>query len=61
MADDPILAPRGTSPAAASRPETPLDRGYHTYEANPAPWWMALIWVAFLLFAVVYLIRNLIE
>jgi len=59
---EPITAPRSASPATASRPDTPLDSGrYHIYETNPAPWWIALLWGAFFVFAVTYLIANLIE
>jgi hypothetical protein len=64
MADDrsPVVAPQGASPARASDPTRDLDDGrYHIYEANPVPWWVALVWVAFLAFGVVYLIRNLME
>jgi len=58
----PILAPRGESPAVASRPDNGLERGgYHIYESNPAPWWVGLAWAAFFVFAVTYLIVNLIE
>jgi len=63
VADDrsPIVAPRGASPAAASDPATPHEDGrWHIYEANPVPWWVALAWLAFIAFAIVYLIRNLI-
>ncbi len=59
---EPILAPRGASPAAASRPDAPLEDGrWHVYEANPAPWWIGLMWLAFFGFAIVYLIVNLLE
>lgn len=57
----PVLAPLGASAAEASRPETQLDERYHIYESNPAPWWIGLLWVAYLIFGVVYLIVNLIE
>jgi hypothetical protein len=58
----PLLAPRGASPAEASRPDQALDaERYHTYESNPVPWWVTLIWVSFFVFGIVYLIRNLIE
>lgn len=61
-AGGPILAPRGESPAVASRPDNGLERGgYHIYESNPAPWWVGLVWAAFFVFAVTYLIVNLIE
>ena len=56
----PILAPQGESPAEASRPDTQLEDGrYHIYESNPAPWWIALLWVVYLIFGVTYLILNL--
>jgi hypothetical protein len=58
---DPILAPRGASPAVASQPDRELDHAYHGYEANPAPWWIALLWIAFLLGGATYLVRNLME
>ncbi|HXJ36861.1 MAG TPA: hypothetical protein VMS22_22725 [Candidatus Eisenbacteria bacterium] len=58
---DPILAPPGASPAIASRPDTELDHRHHTYEANPAPWWMAIVWIVFLIGGAVYLVVNLIE
>ena len=57
----PVLAPLGASAAEASHPETQLDERYHIYESNPAPWWIGLLWVAYLIFGVVYLIVNLIE
>jgi hypothetical protein len=57
----PILAPSGSSPAQASRPDTPLDDRYHIYESNPAPWWIALLWLAFLVCGAAYLIVNLLE
>jgi hypothetical protein len=57
----PVLAPPGASAAEASRPETQLDERYHIYESNPAPWWIGLLWAAYLIFGVVYLIVNLLE
>lgn len=40
--------------------EQPQQPGrYHAYESNPVPWWIALLWVSFLLFGVIYLIVNL--
>jgi hypothetical protein len=60
MAEEPVVAPRGASPAAASRPDPqPEDGRYHIYEANPAPWWIALLWLGFFAFALVYLITSL--
>ena len=32
---------------------------YHIYESNPVPWWIAILWVAFFIFAVIYLFQNL--
>ncbi len=55
----PILTPTGASPAEASRPDTELDEAHHTYESHPAPWWIALLWLAFFIFGAVYLIVNL--
>ena len=62
MADliDPILAPAGDSPALASDPGQELDERYHAYESNPAPWWMAVVWVTFLVGGAIYLVHNLI-
>ena len=60
-ADGPVVAPRGDSPARASQPETPLDGRWHIYDSNPVPWWMAVLWLTFFVFAVTYLIRNLLE
>ena len=63
MSDGPVLAPGGTSPASASGPDVGLEEGErcHVYEANPAPWWVGLLWLAFFVFAVVYLVANLVE
>lgn len=58
---NPILAPGGASPAEASRPETPLDESFHIYESNPAPWWIAALWLVFLICGAAYLIANLLE
>ncbi len=59
---EPVVAPRGQSPAAASRPDrAPDDERWHLYESNPAPWWLAATWIAFFIFGVVYLVRNLME
>jgi hypothetical protein len=62
MAEDrePVVAPRGASPARASRPDVALeDERYHIYESNPAPWWMAVVWLGFLIGGAVYLVVNL--
>ena len=56
----PIIAPQGASPAEASRPDQQLEFGrYHIYESNPAPWWIALLWLSFFIFGATYLILNL--
>ena len=57
----PIVAPAGDSPATAARPDTPLEERFHIYEANPAPWWVGLLWLSFFVFGVVYLIVHLLE
>ena len=58
----PILAPSGASPASSSSPDVPLEDGrYHIYDTNPVPWWLAVLWVAFFVFAAAYLIVNLLE
>ena len=56
----PILAPSGASPALASDPTRALDHAHHAYEANPAPWWVALMWIVFLIGGAAYLVVNLI-
>jgi hypothetical protein len=55
----PIVAPPGASPAVASSPYRELDPVHHAYEANPAPWWIALMWIVFLVGGAVYLVVNL--
>ncbi|MCC7265038.1 MAG: hypothetical protein IT369_21230 [Candidatus Latescibacteria bacterium] len=39
----------------------PEERSYHTYEANPVPWWIALLWVSFFVFGIAYLVVNLVK
>jgi hypothetical protein len=34
---------------------------YHTYESNPVPWWIALLWAGYFLFSVTYLVVNIIN
>lgn len=55
----PIVAPAGASAAEASRPDQALDERFHIYESNPAPWWVALMWLIFLVSGAAYLIINL--
>ena len=57
----PIVAPSGASAAQASHPDTPLNEEYHIYESNPAPWWIGLLWAAFFIFGITYLIVNLLK
>lgn len=49
------------SAAEASRPEIELDARFHTYESNPVPWWLTVVWISFLVFGFVYLVVNLLE
>ena len=56
----PIVAPPSASPAEASHPENSLETRFHSYESNPAPWWLTTIWVGFLIFGLVYLIISLV-
>ena len=54
----PIMAAPGASPATASQPGTILEsERFHRYDGNPAPWWIALLWVSFFVFGAVYLFR----
>lgn len=55
----PIVVAQGRSAAGASHPEQILDEKHLTYHHNPVPWWLALIWVGFLIGGSVYLIVNL--
>jgi hypothetical protein len=58
----PVLAAPGASPAEASRPEPPLEDGrWHSYESNPVPWWVALVWLWFFAFGIVYLLKSMIH
>lgn len=57
----PIVAPRGDSPALTSHPNQELDPRFQTYEANPVPWWVTVVWISFLAFGAIYLIVNLLE
>jgi len=57
----PPVAPAGQSPAAASSPHTTLDDRWHVYDENPAPWWIALLWLSFFAFGAAYLYRHLLQ
>lgn len=41
------------------QPESQEQESFHTYEHNPVPWWVALMWIAFFVFAISYLLVNL--
>lgn len=57
-----ILAAPGASPATASQPDSGMDdERVHVYEANPAPWWIGVMWVAYFVFGATYLIVNLLR
>jgi hypothetical protein len=43
-----------------STDEQPTEN-YHTYQSNPVPWWLALLWVAYFLFSVTYLVVNILS
>lgn len=57
----PIIVGARQSAASASQPDQPLDDRYQAYESNPAPWWIGLLWICFLVGGATYLIVNLIE
>ncbi len=57
----PISVPGGDPSAGASHPGVELDDRYHTYESNPVPWWLTVVWVSFLLFGLIYMIVSLLE
>ena len=57
----PIVVPPGASAALASQPEGELDHAYHAYDANPAPWWVGLLWICFLVGGAIYLVQNVME
>ncbi len=58
---EPIIVPGKASAADASQPNTPLESRFHSYESNPIPWWLTVIWASFLVFGLVYLVVSLIE
>lgn len=49
------------SSAEASRPDTELEPRFHTYESNPVPWWLTVVWISFLVFGFVYLVVTLLD
>ncbi len=57
----PLVAPPGASPAEANRPDSPLDARWNSYEANPAPWWIGVLWASFSLFGLIYLLRSMLS
>ena len=59
LSASPIIASMGASAARASTPEQELNEAYHSYDPNPAPWWVGILWVCYLIFGAAYLIINL--
>ena len=55
----PIAVNPKTSAAIASQPNQELDDRFQVYEANPAPWWVGLLWICYLVGGAAYLIVNL--
>lgn len=55
----PIMVSARQSAARASHPDQPLDDRFQAYESNPAPWWIGLLWLSFLVGGASYLIVNL--
>ncbi|MFQ5770555.1 MAG: hypothetical protein ACE5HX_08470 [bacterium] len=35
------------------------EQNYHTYEPNPVPWWIVLMWIGYFIFGIVYILKNL--
>ncbi len=58
---EPVMVSGRASAADASQPNTDLDSRFHTYESNPIPWWLTVVWASFLIFGLVYLVVALIE
>lgn len=56
----PIVVPPGEPAAGASRPDQTLEPRFQTYESNPVPWWITLLWTSFFVFGVAYLLINMI-
>jgi len=59
--ETPVIVPGRASAADASQPHTALESRFHTYESNPIPWWLTVVWASFLIFGLVYLVVNLLE
>lgn len=59
--DAPVSVTGRSSAADASQPDGAFDQSYHTYESNPVPWWLTMIWLSFLIFGFVYLLVSLME
>lgn len=39
--------------------QQPPEQNYHTYESHPVPLFIALLWAAYFLFSVTYLVINI--
>ncbi len=59
--EEPIMVSGKASAADASQPHTALESRFHTYESNPIPWWLTVLWGSFLIFGLVYLVVSLLE
>ena len=59
--ENPIMVSGKASAADASQPNTALESRFHSYESNPIPWWLTILWGSFLIFGLVYLVVNLLE
>ena len=59
--EEPVIVSGKASAADASQPDTAFEQRFHTYESNPIPWWLTVVWVSFLIFGLVYLVVNLSE
>ncbi len=59
--EKPVVVSGRASAAEASRPDTEFDQRFHTYESNPIPWWLTVVWMSFLVFGLVYLVLSLLE
>ena len=55
----PIAVSPRQSAAVASQPTQQLDDQYQVYESNPAPWWVGVLWLCYLIGGATYLLVNL--
>jgi len=59
--EKPVIVSGRSSAAEASRPDIELEQRFHTYESNPIPWWLTVVWMSFFIFGLVYLVVALLE